>query len=314
MAHDYTGNPTGITPTTPLTIHEPDDGDADNVASVNPTVFERLANWIAFLFSFVPFMGGANGGTAYSNPGPNGGTGLTVTAGTGGSGNANAIRGVNHGTGYALRGESAASATGDVAQLDATAGVARALNASNNAPLLPAAAFVNNDNTGSGTSSAGATAVIASAPNVADHVGKAVAIPDGLIAFTGGLSPAAATALKNRISPMLCIKGWAYVTTTGGVATLQDGQNVASVAIVAGGGSFTHNVRVNWAQAFASAIYGVFHCNALDGAGVPHNLLTSLQQQLGASADVGFWDTGTNANVDPNSSNTGVLIVAVGLQ
>lgn len=345
MAHNYTGSAAGVTPATPLTITEPDDGDPLNVASVEPTVFQLLANWIAFLFSFVPFLGNAAGGASYNNNGPVGGVGLTVIGGGFGGGNSSGIDGVGAGTGYGVRGangdsgpavqadqtgtgiavKAAAAGVGSAVQgtntgagfagefsttggtgdaISAGAGNARALNALNNS----AAATIEASNGGAGPALK-ATSV------VAGHVGKALAIADGLISFDGGLSPAAATALKNAITPMLCIKAWALVTTSGGGGvTLVDGQNVSGVTLVNTGGGAGEGIEVAWAQPFASDNVGVL-CFASYGAqfAMPNMLNSGTLSLLRNAVDLYFCNR-AGAVVPAATSAIYAVIVALGAQ
>jgi hypothetical protein len=79
---------------------------------------------------------------------------------------------------------------------------------------------------------------------------------DGNITLAGS-NPAATTAFQNVITKKNVPKAWANIRTNGsGGVSVQDGFNVASVAIV---GSNT-SVQVTFAQPFLNANYAVFGC------------------------------------------------------
>jgi hypothetical protein len=138
------------------------------------------------------------------------------------------------------------------------------------------------------------------------------------VKFSGGASPAAATALLNAITPKLCIKGWAIVHTDGaGNIALIDGQNVTGAAIVNGvAGAFAGKglAKVSWATPFASVNYGVMpfvwpNAGTAFGVLLPVDVLNTVND-----ASVGLYDTGLAAGIDLNVAAWGVLIVALGAQ
>lgn len=319
MAHDYTGNPAGITPATAITIHEPDDGDPDNVASVNPTVFERLANWVKFLFTQAALFLNANGTSNYVNAAAiafSQGSAASTVKGTvtGGGSAGSGLEGVAAGTGAGVKGSHVGA--GNAGSFDTTGGTGDAVKGAagdaiggvfSNNSATPSNGAVVGHNSGDGPGVRGQS-------DLGGHLGAAFDVVDGGLKFSGGVSPVSTAPLHNLLTPSLVVKAWAYVTTTGGVATLQDGQNVASLALPAGGGGFAHVLQVNWAQVFAGAVYGVMHCNAPDGAGAPKNYLISNQGQSAGNVHIGFFDTGLNAPVDPTTTNTGVVVYALGVQ
>lgn len=299
MAHNYNGDATGVTPATAIQVAIPDDGDPDNVASVNPTAFQRLTNWFKFLFTFAGFMGGAAGGASYNNVGPAGGTAFRAT---GGGGNSAGLSGTGTGTGPGVIGFAGAGSAG-IGVFGTTDG--------SEAGVKGTATGVGGGTAGEFDSSAGTGSALKATAVDESHL--ALEIPEGAMQMNGAFR-AANLAVNNLITPGTLIKGWAYITTAGGVATLQAGQNVAAISLPAIGGGFGHGVQVNWASGFAGTGYAVFHCNAPDGGGVPKNYLTSNRGQVAGNVIVGFFDTGANAPVDPNGSNVGVIIVALGEQ
>jgi hypothetical protein len=311
MAHDYNGDATGITPATAITIHEPDDGDPDNVASVNPTVFERLANWVKWLFTFAVVSRNANGTDNFQNLGPIEIKGTNATAAN------SALKVVVSGTtvtGAAIEADTTGATLG-ATPVKATAGDNVAGLFTNNSSTVGALQGTNADANGGAVSATCAAA---------GHTGKAVKITDGVVSFDGGTakSPAVGAALLNKISPKTIIKGWALVRTDGaGAITLVDGQNVsgASLVINAGWDVAKKVVQVDWAQGFASVDYGVEHFNQVAGAAGTGFIimLTVMVSCTVAHAQVGFYDTGTSTKVDPGGPGgqaCGVLIVALGAQ
>lgn len=258
MAHDYTGDPTGITPATAITIHEPDDGDPDNVASVNPTVFERLANWVKFLFTQAALFLNANGTSNYVNAAAiafSQGSAASTVKGTvtGGGSAGSGLEGVAAGTGAGVKGSHVGA--GNAGSFDTTGGTGDALKAAagdaiggvfTNNSATPSNAAVVAHNSGDGPGMRGQS-------DLAGHLGAAFDVVDGGLKFTGGVSPVSTAALHNFLSPGLLVKAWALLHTSGGAAvTVLAGQNIAGASLVDTGGGAGEGIEVDWAQPFAS--------------------------------------------------------------
>ncbi|MCK8501742.1 hypothetical protein [Myxococcus fulvus] len=92
----------------------------------------------------------------------------------------------------------------------------------------------------------------------------------GDVSFTGVSNPGAASPTTNTITPVSIAKVWAMVVLNGsGVASLQAGHNVSSVALVAITSPITATViRVTFASSFASSDYcpTVSNCTVNNGS------------------------------------------------
>lgn len=97
-----------------------------------------------------------------------------------------------------------------------------------------------------GFKAASATAATASAPTAAPF-----ALTNCNLSLDGVATPTSTVAVKNAVTPSNIPKAWATISTSGGVATVTSGFNIASASV--SGGTLT----VVFAQQFANTTYSV---------------------------------------------------------
>lgn len=115
--------------------------------------------------------------------------------------------------------------------------------------------------------------------------GVSLQVGSGHVKFVGG-SPISSTGFTNTLTPANVVKAWGYFTVNAGAITLQDGFNIASVAITS-----AVSVTVTLATAMANALFAVTATPQAGGSGIPigaHvNSKTTTTLVLGAHKETG---------------------------
>jgi len=134
----------------------------------------------------------------------------------------------------------------------------------------------------------------------------AIDIGVGNAVFTGAQPAATANpGADHYLCPTNICKAWAMIEVTGGVATLLDGYNIASVAVV----STTH-VLVTFARAFADVNYCPTVSNCDHTANTPN---TDFTTRAVNTIRVN-WRDDTGAAVDPSATTLRVALQVMGRQ
>lgn len=141
----------------------------------------------------------------------------------------------------------------------------------------------------------------------------AITANNGDITFTNVTNPNTNVAFTNTVAAKNTPKAFALVSITGGVVALDDGFNIASVAIVASGLGFGNVIRVTFASAFASTTFGPQLSSVTPQPGAAASRLYVGGSRTTTTLDVLMVDS-AGAYVNPSSNNGGFMLTCFGAQ
>ena len=134
----------------------------------------------------------------------------------------------------------------------------------------------------------------------------AIDIGTGNAQFTGAQPAATADpGMDQYLCPTNILKAWAMIQVSGGTATLLDGYNIASVAVV----STTH-VLVTFARAFASVNYAPTVANCDNSSNQPN---TDYSTRTTSTIRIN-WRDDAGVSVDPSAVSLRVALHVMGRQ